>query len=37
MSLLINLILSGLKFTAGIIGHSQAVAADAAHSLSDTT
>lgn len=31
----INLLLSGVKFTLGILGHSQAVVADAVHSLSD--
>jgi cation diffusion facilitator family transporter len=31
----VNLILSGVKFTAGFIGNSQAVTADAVHSLSD--
>jgi cation diffusion facilitator family transporter len=33
----INLILSGLKLVAGIIGNSQAIVADAVHSLSDST
>lgn len=31
----INLLLSGAKFALGILGHSQAVVADAVHSLSD--
>lgn len=31
----VNLLLSGAKFTLGILGHSQAVVADAVHSLSD--
>ena len=31
-----NVALSALKFAAGILGHSQAVVADAVHSLSDT-
>ena len=31
----VNLLLSGVKFTLGILGHSQAVVADAVHSLSD--
>ncbi len=35
LSLVINLALSGLKYIAGIIGHSHAVIADATHSLSD--
>ncbi|MGC9514185.1 cation diffusion facilitator family transporter [Methanocrinis sp.] len=34
--LVINLALSALKFAAGILGNSQAVLADAVHSLSDT-
>ena len=34
--LLVNLALSGVKFAAGVLGHSQAVVADAVHSLSDT-
>ena len=35
IGLAINLTLSGLKFAAGIVGNSQAVTADAVHSLSD--
>ena len=34
---IINILLSGLKFAAGIVGQSQAVVADAVHSLTDTT
>ncbi|MEJ2168359.1 MAG: cation diffusion facilitator family transporter [Desulfobacterales bacterium] len=34
---ILNILLSGLKFAAGYIGHSQAVIADAVHSLTDTT
>ena len=34
-SLVVNLLLSGVKFLAGIIGHSNVVVADAIHSLSD--
>lgn len=34
---IINILLSGLKFAAGYFGHSQAVVADAIHSLTDTT
>jgi cation diffusion facilitator family transporter len=37
IGLLVNLLLSGIKFTAGFVGHSQALIADAIHSLSDTT
>jgi cation diffusion facilitator family transporter len=33
----INVFLSALKFTVGIMGNSQAIVADAIHSLSDTT
>jgi cation diffusion facilitator family transporter len=33
----LNILLSGLKFAAGIVGRSQAVVADAVHSLTDTT
>lgn len=33
--LIVNLVLSALKFVLGILGHSQAVVADAVHSLSD--
>lgn len=33
--LLVNILLAGLKFVCGIVGHSQAVVADAFHSLSD--
>ena len=32
----INVLLSGLKFTVGFLGGSQAIVADAIHSLSDT-
>jgi cation diffusion facilitator family transporter len=32
-----NLLLSALKFAAGVVGNSQAVVADAVHSLSDST
>ncbi len=35
--LAVNLLLSAFKFTAGILGASQAVVADAVHSLSDST
>ncbi len=34
--LVVNLVLSALKFAGGILGHSQAVTADAVHSLSDS-
>ena len=34
---IINILLSGVKFAAGIVGNSQAVVADAVHSLTDTT
>ena len=37
IGLVINLFLSAFKFTAGIIGSSRAVVADAVHSLSDST
>lgn len=37
VGLVFNLILSGIKMFAGVYGNSQAVAADAIHSLSDTT
>ncbi len=37
IGLLINLFLSGMKFAAGIFGSSQAVVADAIHSLTDTS
>ena len=37
IGLLVNLLLSGIKFTAGFFGNSQALIADAIHSLSDTT
>ena len=37
IGIVINIILSGLKFTAGILGSSRAVLADAVHSLSDMT
>ncbi len=36
LGLVANLALSGLKFAAGFLGNSQAVVADAVHSLSDT-
>ncbi len=36
VGLVINLLLAGAKVAAGIVGHSQAVLADAVHSLSDT-
>jgi len=36
IGLVINVSLSVLKFAAGILGNSQAVVADAVHSLSDT-
>ena len=35
VGLIVNLGLSGFKFAAGLIGHSQAVVADSLHSLSD--
>ena len=35
--IVVNVLLSALKFSVGIIGNSQAVVADAIHSLSDTT
>ena len=37
IGLLVNLFLSGLKFVAGFYGKSQALVADAIHSLTDTT
>lgn len=37
VGLWVNLLLSGLKLAAGILGHSQAVLADGVHSLSDIT
>jgi cation diffusion facilitator family transporter len=37
IGLLVNLFLSGLKFVAGFYGRSQALVADAIHSLTDTT
>jgi cation diffusion facilitator family transporter len=37
IGLLVNLFLSGLKFAAGFYGRSQALVADAIHSLTDTT
>jgi cation diffusion facilitator family transporter len=37
VGLLVNVLLAGLKFAAGMIAHSQAVVADAVHSLSDAT
>lgn len=36
-SIIVNLLLSVCKFAVGIIGNSQAIVADAIHSLSDTT
>jgi len=36
VGLIINLLLAAAKATAGVLGHSQAVLADAVHSLSDT-
>ncbi|HOZ46005.1 MAG TPA: cation diffusion facilitator family transporter [Candidatus Hydrogenedentes bacterium] len=35
VGLFVNLVLTVLKFTCGVVGHSQAVVADAVHSLSD--
>ena len=35
--LIVNILLSVLKFVAGVLGSSQAVIADAVHSLSDCT
>ena len=35
IGLVVNLLLSAIKFVLGVIGHSQAVIADAVHSLSD--
>jgi cation diffusion facilitator family transporter len=37
IGLFVNLLLSGIKFAAGIFGNSQAVVADAIHSLTDLT
>ncbi len=37
IGLVVNVLLSALKFVTGYFGHSQAVIADAVHSLSDTT
>jgi cation diffusion facilitator family transporter len=37
IGLVINIVLSALKLMAGWLGHSQALVADAVHSLSDTT
>jgi cation diffusion facilitator family transporter len=37
IGLVVNLLLSGFKFAAGFFGHSQALIADAIHSLTDTT
>jgi cation diffusion facilitator family transporter len=37
VGLFVNLFLAGLKFTAGILGKSQALVADAIHSLTDLT
>ena len=36
MGLVVNLALAAAKLSAGLLGHSQAVVADAVHSLSDT-
>lgn len=36
IGLLVNLVLAAAKLVAGVLGHSQAVVADAIHSLSDT-
>ena len=36
VGLIVNLVLAAAKLAAGLIGHSQAVVADAIHSLSDT-
>jgi cation diffusion facilitator family transporter len=36
VGLVVNLALAGIKLTAGVLGHSQAVVADAVHSLTDT-
>ncbi len=36
IGLFANIVLVGLKFFAGVVGHSQALVADAVHSLSDT-
>ncbi|NIA07509.1 MAG: cation diffusion facilitator family transporter [Actinobacteria bacterium] len=35
IGLVLNILLTGLKFAAGILGHSQAIVADAVHSASD--
>ena len=37
IGLFVNIFLSGLKFVAGVYGRSQALIADAIHSLTDTT
>jgi len=37
IGLLVNVLLSALKLAGGLLGHSQAIVADAVHSLSDTT
>ncbi|MEW6527259.1 MAG: cation diffusion facilitator family transporter [Spirochaetota bacterium] len=37
IGMIVNIMLSGLKFVAGILGHSQAMVADAVHSFSDLT
>jgi len=37
LGLLVNLLLSALKLAGGILGHSQAIVADAVHSLSDSS
>lgn len=37
IGMFINILLSGFKFVAGILGHSQAMVADAVHSFSDLT
>ncbi len=36
VGLIVNIMLAAVKLTAGLLGHSQAVVADAIHSLSDT-
>ena len=35
IGLILNILLTALKFTAGVLGHSQAIVADAVHSVSD--
>lgn len=37
IGMIMNILLSGFKFIAGILGHSQAMVADAVHSFSDLT